>query len=529
MKPFVPVLVMLFTAGLACAQGHEHGPGDGQAHGPADGHDHGPPAGASPSPGANLPPPGPEESAALEKIAALKQTQPKDAAEEASLRNRYAEALGDFVVGFPESPRASFALEAALKLLVGAGEANRAETLAKMFLEKAQKLETKALARRQLLQVLKFGGQTDRAVAFALEQSRTNTEAPDTEWYVFEAASIEVDRGNHAAGIKILEDFLAANPKHIARNKLTLRIVDFMISAGRTTEAIARLEAFLKDSPPPEDKALATYLTGVAYLAASRQATGDAATTLRMQAREALEPLMAAARKDAKANRPYGGMAFTTAADIALATGDLTAAGKVYTEMAELFRGTPEGGFADRSRIAISFIGSPLEGVEGPDVNGKTVKSTDFKGKILLVDFFSATFGDYPRILATQKRLQRRLSGKPFAILGVNLDRKELAEPVKRFMLSVAIDWPVILDGSGFEGPIARTHNITVMPANFIVDENGVVLRVNLSGPHLDDLIAQEVARVEKGLPSTYKPGAKAAASGASPSPAAASPSPAAK
>lgn len=500
MKPLVPVLALLFTASAALAQGHDHGPGDGHNHGPAS---------PAPSPSPSLPPPSPEERVELERLSKLKGTQPQSAAEEATLRTQYAEALGQYVTKFPESPRAPFALEAALKLLVGTGEGARGEKLAALFLEKAQKPETKAMARRQILQVMKFGGQPEKAVTFAKEQIKANPNAPDSEWYVYEAAGIQVEQGKHEDGVKILDDWIAANPKSNSRAKFTLRAADFLIGGGKPADAIARLEAFGKEPHAPDDTALGQYFLGVANLSASRTATGDAAANYRKAALAAFDVLMAASRKDPKANRPYGGMAFGSAADVHLVAGDIPAAMKVFEEMKTVFKGEPEAGFAERSIADGVFLGCDFEDVAGTDTEGKPVKSQDFRGKILLVDFFSATFGGYPSVLSLEKKISKKLAGKPFAILGVNLDRKELAEPVRGFVKQVGIEWPVLFDGAGFEGPIARNHNITGMPANFLVDENGVVLRVNLQGPHLEDVISQEVARVEKKLPSLFKAGTK--------------------
>lgn len=514
MKPLVLVLVLLLSAGAARSQGHDHGPGDG--------HDHAAPASASPAPSPSpvLPPPSAQERVALEKLAKIKQKEPKSEAEELTLRTQYAEALGDFVVQFPESPRAPFALEAALKLLVGSGEASRGEKLAALFLEKAQKPETKAMGRRQMLQVLKFGGQPEKAVAYAIEQAKANATAADAEWYIYEAASIEVEQAHHDKGVKLLEDFLTAHPKHPSQNKFTLRIADFLISGGRPKDALAKLEAFNKEQHTPDDQALGAYFTGVANLSASRQATGDEAAAFRKAATAALEPLMAAARKDPKSNRPYGGMAFSSAADVALSAADVDGAVKIYKDMAEVFKGTPEGGFAERAQVDAIFIGAAFDEVAGPDINGKPIKSSDFKGKIVLIDFFSASFGGYPGVLAAEKKIQKRLAGKKFAILGVNLDNKELAEPVKKFVASVGIDWPVMFDGSGFQGKVARSHNVVAMPANYVLDENGTVLRVDVVGPHLEDILTQEVERLEKGLPSTYKPGKPAPKFEPSPAPA---------
>ena len=125
------------------------------------------------------------------------------------------------------------------------------------------------------------------------------------------------------------------------------------------------------------------------------------------------------------------------------------------------------------------------------------------------MDFFTLGFPEYPQTAAAEKRLAKKLAGQPFAVVSVGLNPKENKDQVKEAVQALGLEWPVIFDGSGVNGPMAKDHGITAMPANMLIDENGVVLRVGVFGPHLDDMAMQEVARVAKGLPSIY-PGKKA-------------------
>jgi len=499
MKRLLILLLVLCYAGPAWAQVDDHDHEHEHEHDEAGG----PPPGPPPP---NLPPPGPEELAALTKIDGIKSKHPTNEAEARTLSAQYEEALTAYINGFPESPRAGLALEAALKNDIAAGDPGKAEKLARAFIDHAKSPEAKSQGQRELLQVYKFGGQPDRAIAFALEQANKEPDRPDSEFFVYEAATIQADRGLHDKGVEILETYIKDHPKHPALNKLKLRVADFLVSAGRAREALPRLDAIEKASQNAEEKVLATYFTGVALLAASRQATGDEAALLRKQALAVLAPLVDETRKNAKANRPYGGMAFTTIADVALAAGDVKQAGRIYEEMAKLFAGEAEEKYATKSLADLMFIGLPLTDLEGPELgSGKPVKSTDFHGKILLVDFFTLGYPEYPNTAAAEKRLAKKLAGQPFAMLGVSLNGKEYKDQVKQAVEVLNLDWPVIFDGSGVGGAMATSHHITAMPANFLVDENGIVLRVNLFGPHLDDMCTQEAARVAKGLPSVYR------------------------
>lgn len=515
MKPLVALCaVLLIGSSLARAQsgapggdphaGHDHGPG---------GHEHGgPPPGpsGSPIPPPTMEPPSLGERTLLEKLSGLKQNAPKNAEEEKKLRGEYAEGLQELVDKFPDSPRTPFALEALLKLHVQTGNPEKAEAVAKGFVAKAKSPGARSFGAKQVVAVYRHSGQPGKAVTYATEKATAEPDSPDVEWFLYEAANIQAERGKFDDAIALLANFLAKHANHPAAARFQLRSADLLISAGKPAEARKALEAVQKAKLVPQDQSMATHLVATSYLAESRQATGEAAAALRKKALDTIQPVLDATRKDPSSPEPYGATAFTTAADVALAAGDVQGAIKVYEEMARLFKDKPAGNYAERSARDVAFIGTAIEDVNGPDaVSGKPVDAKSFRGKILLVDFWSFAFPDYLSDLATYQRLNEKLAGKPFQVIGVNLDKKEQSEQVKQFLASQKIAWPVIMDGKGTASPIAVMHGISG-PSSFVVDEDGVILRVALRGPHLEDLVTQEVARVAKGQPSPMKSRAKA-------------------
>ncbi len=98
----------------------------------------------------------------------------------------------------------------------------------------------------------------------------------------------------------------------------------------------------------------------------------------------------------------------------------------------------------------------------------------------------------------------KRLSGKPFALLGVNSDAKR--DAIKKVIAKEKIVWRNWFDGGGKEGPIATKWQIAAWPTVYVLDAKGVIRYIEANGEtpdekQLDDVIdklLQELAAKKK-------------------------------
>ena len=90
-----------------------------------------------------------------------------------------------------------------------------------------------------------------------------------------------------------------------------------------------------------------------------------------------------------------------------------------------------------------------------------------------------------------ERLLVKRLEGKPFALLGVNLDSSR--ENLKKCEEKNKITWRSFFDGRG--GPISEQYNLKGPPAIYVLDAKGV------RGEAMDravDLLLQEMEGEKK-------------------------------
>ena len=131
---------------------------------------------------------------------------------------------------------------------------------------------------------------------------------------------------------------------------------------------------------------------------------------------------------------------------------------------------------------------------EGPDLNGNKVAVSDFKGKLLLVDFWSSQCGpcmaEMPNLAAAYKKYK----DQGFEILGVSLDRPNFQNQINNVTKKHDMDWPIIYDGKYFETEAAVLNKIQAIPTMYLLDRNGRPRRTDLRGDKLEKAIEELLA-----------------------------------
>jgi thiol-disulfide isomerase/thioredoxin len=117
----------------------------------------------------------------------------------------------------------------------------------------------------------------------------------------------------------------------------------------------------------------------------------------------------------------------------------------------------------------------PWAGVVTPalslsDIEGKPHKLADYRGKVVLVNFWATWCVPCRDEMPSIERLRAALEGRPFVVLAVNLAEPE--SRIRKFLEVVPVRFPVLLDT---DSRAARAWQARVLPATFIVGPDGVV------------------------------------------------------
>ena len=121
----------------------------------------------------------------------------------------------------------------------------------------------------------------------------------------------------------------------------------------------------------------------------------------------------------------------------------------------------------------------------GTTVDGKEVSVKDFRGKVLLIDFWATWCGpcvrEMPNVVATWEKYK----DQGFAILGVSLDREGDEDKLRAFVKKHGMGWPQLYDGKGWKTGPGVLNNIRSIPFTFLLDREGRVRYSKLRGDEL--------------------------------------------
>ncbi|MFM7152303.1 MAG: TlpA family protein disulfide reductase [Gemmataceae bacterium] len=144
-------------------------------------------------------------------------------------------------------------------------------------------------------------------------------------------------------------------------------------------------------------------------------------------------------------------------------------------------------------------LDQPAPEIDAVDLFGKRLKLSDFRGKVVLLDFWGHQFAACQSMYSYQRKLVRRLAGKPFVLLGVNADPDR--DGVRKRMERENLTWPSWWDGGNIGGPIASRWDIDHWPTLVLIDHRGIIRHLSLGWPdpkEADATIDQMVADVAK-------------------------------
>ena len=122
---------------------------------------------------------------------------------------------------------------------------------------------------------------------------------------------------------------------------------------------------------------------------------------------------------------------------------------------------------------------TPFSPLALPDLAGKTHSLADYKGKVVLVNFWATWCPPCRAEMPSMQRLKERMAGKPFAILAVDMAESET--DIRAFLKEIKpakLDFTILMDQQGMA---IKDWRVSVFPTSFILNTQGK-LRYSLLG-----------------------------------------------
>ncbi|MCZ6689493.1 MAG: TlpA disulfide reductase family protein [Planctomycetota bacterium] len=145
----------------------------------------------------------------------------------------------------------------------------------------------------------------------------------------------------------------------------------------------------------------------------------------------------------------------------------------------------------------IELPGNPPPEINVKDTAGNVVTLGDYKGKVLLIDFWATWCGPCIGELPGLKAIYNDYKDKGFDILGISLDRD--LNKLKNFVDVEEMAWRQIFDKTDIENPeegkpsfkyvLAQRYGVPGIPKTYLIDRDGNVVHIGLRAEGLREAV----------------------------------------
>ncbi len=132
---------------------------------------------------------------------------------------------------------------------------------------------------------------------------------------------------------------------------------------------------------------------------------------------------------------------------------------------------TPEG-----SSLKAAAKRRPAPDFTLKDVNGQNVKLSDFKGKVVLLNFWATWCGPCKIEIPWFMDFEQRFKDRGFAVVGVSMD-DEGWEVVKPFLERLKVNYRVVI---GTEEVSQAYGGVESLPTTLMIDRDGRIASVHV-------------------------------------------------
>lgn len=152
------------------------------------------------------------------------------------------------------------------------------------------------------------------------------------------------------------------------------------------------------------------------------------------------------------------------------------------------------GSFFEKELKTVYQAVKPIDvGSEAPEIamltpEGKTLKLSDLRGKVILIDFWASWCRpcrvENPKIV----KIFNKYKDKGFDIYGVSLDKDK--NSWQNAIKADGLTWNHVSDLKGWQNEAAQTYKVSSIPQSVLVDKNGVIIAKDLRAEQLETTLA---------------------------------------
>ncbi len=105
------------------------------------------------------------------------------------------------------------------------------------------------------------------------------------------------------------------------------------------------------------------------------------------------------------------------------------------------------------------------------DAAGNTHTLADYRGKVVLIDFWATWCGPCKQAMPSIQRLHERFAGRPVAVIGLSCFERPGADPVG-YMTESKYTYTTLVDGT----EVAMAYNVAAIPTFYLIGFDGTII-----------------------------------------------------
>jgi len=162
--------------------------------------------------------------------------------------------------------------------------------------------------------------------------------------------------------------------------------------------------------------------------------------------------------------------------------GDEQKARQWYKQIVDSFASAPAAAKARGALTRLNSVGQTIS-LSGKTTQGATLDLTQYRGKVVLIHYWSTWCEPCVNDMARIKELFAQHGRAGFAPIGVNLDADRKA--LDNYLAENRLPWPQLYEFGSLDGRLANELGILTLPTMILLDRKGKVVNRNL---HINEL-----------------------------------------
>ncbi len=147
----------------------------------------------------------------------------------------------------------------------------------------------------------------------------------------------------------------------------------------------------------------------------------------------------------------------------------------------------------DKTKKDDLSVGSMMPDLVSKDLEGKTVKLSDLKGKVVVIDVWATWCPPCRAMIPHSRELVGKLKNKPFVLVSVSIDAEK--KTLTDFMKKNEMPWTHWFDGRG--GNVTKTLKVRAIPTIYVMDQKGVIRYKNVREKAMDQAVETLLKELE--------------------------------